>query len=108
MKSGPFNLGDPDDYRVPDRGIRPRSNAAWFATAALVVEIVAPDDETRAKVAFYAAHDVGEIVIADPMNRSLEWMAREDEMYRRVDYSTLLGVDVAEIEAAIDWPPTDD
>jgi Uma2 family endonuclease len=71
LKSGPFNLGDPDDYRVPDRGIRPRSNAAWFATAALVVEIVAPDDETRVKVAFYAAHDVGEIVIADPMNRSL-------------------------------------
>src|SRR5437588_492070 len=45
--TGPFNLGGPDDYRVPDRGYcRGRPAGTWVPTAAIVVEIVSPDDET--------------------------------------------------------------
>jgi Uma2 family endonuclease len=108
VESGPFNLGAPDDFRVPDRGIRQPSNAAWFATAALVVEIVSADDETWEKLPFYAAHDVGEVVVVDPRDRSVVWLERDGDVYRRVERSRLLGVDVAAISARVVWPPTDD
>ncbi|MDQ6727027.1 MAG: Uma2 family endonuclease [Actinomycetota bacterium] len=64
--TGPFNLGQPDDYRVPDRGYhRSRPTGTWVPTAAVVVEIVSPDDETYAKFDFYARHAVDEILVAD-------------------------------------------
>jgi len=106
--SGGFNLGEPDNYRVPDRGIhRKRSNVAWFPTAALVVEIVSPDDESWAKLPFYAAHDVDEVVIADARDQSLAWLRLDAGEYRTVERSVLLDVDVAEFATQIDWPPTD-
>jgi hypothetical protein len=38
-----FNLGEPDDYRVPDAGYhRGMPSTAYVATAAIVVEIVSP------------------------------------------------------------------
>jgi Uma2 family endonuclease len=107
VESGPFNLGDPDNFRVPDRGIRERSNAAWFATAALVLEIVSEHDESWEKLPFYATHGVDEVVIVDPRDRSAVWMEREGDGYRRVGHSALLDVDVADIVARIDWPPID-
>jgi hypothetical protein len=49
---GIFNLGEPDDYRVPDAGLlRPGEEAVYLPAAALVVEIVSPDDETWDPVA---------------------------------------------------------
>lgn len=107
--SGAFNLGEPDNFRVPDRGIhRRRSNAAWFATAAVVVEVVSPDDETWKKLPFYAAHGVDEIVIADPRDRSVVWLRLDAGQYRPVERSSLLDVAVADLAAQIDWPPADD
>jgi hypothetical protein len=43
-----FNLGESEhDFRVPDGGLhRPGASGVWHATAALVVEILSPDDET--------------------------------------------------------------
>jgi len=107
--SGPFNLGGPDNFRVPDRGIhRRRSNAAWFATAALVVEILSTDDETLEKLPFYAAHGVDEVMIVDPVARSVTWLRLSDGSYAEVDRSTLLDVEIADVAAQIDWPPLDD
>ncbi len=58
--TGPFNLGQADDYRVPDRGYhRTLPSVIWVATAAIVVEVVSPDDETWAKFEFYASHRCG-------------------------------------------------
>ena len=49
--SGPLNIGHPDDYRVPDRAVlRERQHATYVPTAAVVVEIVSPDDETFEKL----------------------------------------------------------
>jgi hypothetical protein len=49
--SGPPNIGHPDDYRVPDRAVlRERQHATYVPTAAVVVEIVSPDDETFEKL----------------------------------------------------------
>ncbi len=59
---GEFNLGDSiDDFRVPDGGLhRPGTEGVWLHTAALVVEIVSPGDESWQKLPFYAAHGVEE------------------------------------------------
>ena len=54
-----FNLGEPDDYRVPDGGLlRERLNGVRVPTAALVIEIVSPDDDTWNKMPFYARRGV--------------------------------------------------
>ena len=109
VESGPFNLGDgPKNFRVPDRGMRERADKAWFATAALVVEIVSPDDESSEKLPFYAGHHVDEIVIADPRTRTLSWLRLVDGGYRPVERSVLLDVAVADIAGQIDWPPIGD
>lgn len=103
---GPFNLGDIDDYRVPDRGLlRPGHHGVYASTAALVVEILSADDETWSKLPFYAAHHVDEVVVVDPAERTLTWMVRDGAGYRRVERSELLGVDVDALAAQIDWPP---
>ena len=65
--SGPLNIGEPGDYRVPDRAyLRDREMATFVRTAAVVVEIVSPDDETYAKFDFYAARRVEEVIVVDP------------------------------------------
>lgn len=104
--SGPFNLGELADFRVPDRGLhRDRSDATWMDTAALVVEIVSPDDGTWTKLPFYAAHGVDEVVIVDPRERRLTWMRIDGSEYRHVRHSTLLDVAVDEVADHIEWPP---
>ena len=53
-------------------------------TAAVVVEVVSPDDETYEKSGFYAAHGVDELIVADPAGRSLSedcWMLRWTSAY---------------------------
>lgn len=100
-----FNLGDPDDYRVPDRAFhRALPAAVWVATAAIVVEVVSPDDETWEKFDFYAQHHVEEICTADPTTRQLRWFVLDGGAYRGVDASPLLGVAVVDLDRQIDWP----
>ena len=42
-----FNLGEANNYRVPDGGLhRERAGRVYYTSAALVVEIVSPGDET--------------------------------------------------------------
>jgi Uma2 family endonuclease len=106
FESGPFNLGEPDNFRVPDRSLRRESRTAmWNPTAALVVEIRSPGDESWAKLPFYAAHDVDEVVIVEPESRQVTWLARSGEGYEEVDHSAVLDVAVAEVVAEITWPP---
>lgn len=103
--TGPFNLGDPDDFRVPDRGYhRSLPSAVWVPTAAIVVEVVSPDDETWLKFDFYAGRGVDEVCIADPMTRELRWFALEGGSYEEATASALLGVTVPDLTAQIDWP----
>jgi Uma2 family endonuclease len=100
-----FNLGEPDDYRVPDLGLhRESGDADWVPTAALVAEVVSPDDESWLKFGHYAAHAVDEVVIADPRQRTLAWFVLgADGTYASVERSPLLGLDVADVVAALGW-----
>lgn len=101
-----FNLGEPDDYRVPDGGYhRGVPTGTWVATAAIVVEIVSPDDETYDKFGFYAAHGVDELLIADPVKRAITiWRGASAEGYEPATASSLLNVRAADLVAAVDWP----
>ena len=106
--SGPLNIGDAGDYRVPDRALRrDAKTATWNRTAALVVEIVSPGDESWAKFGFYAEHEIDEVVIVDPGPQRVSWFARRDAGYEEVARSAVLDVDISEVVAAITWPPSE-
>jgi Uma2 family endonuclease len=100
-----FNLGVAGNYRVPDLGlVRTVGDAVWIPTAAMVVEVVSPDDESWLKFDHYAAHGVAEVLIADPRNRTLHLFVLAGDHYEPADRSTLLDVSVDELHAAIRWP----
>lgn len=104
--TGPFNLGESDNFRVPDRGLhRSLPSTTWVPTAAVVVEIVSPDDETWDKLDFYAAHAVDELLIVDGRDCSVTWLVLEDNHYVRAKASVLLGITAEALKAQIDWPP---
>jgi Uma2 family endonuclease len=103
---GEFNLGDSDhDFRVPDGGLhRPGAGGVWLHTAALVVEIVSPGDETWRKLPFYAAHEVDEVLILDPEERAIHWLGLADGEYQPVERSGVIDLGSAELAEQIDWP----
>ena len=100
-----FNLGEPGDYRVPDGGLHEqREDRVYYATAALVLEIVSPNDRTWDKLPFYAAHGVGELLIVDPQERTVQWFALAGEQYQPVEASGLIELGPDELSRRIDWP----
>jgi Uma2 family endonuclease len=101
-----FNLGENErDFRVPDGGLhRAPPTGAWYPTAALVVEIVSPHDESWEKLPFYADHDVDEVLIVDPQQRSVEWLGLIDGRYEPIARSGLIELGAGELADAIDWP----
>lgn len=100
-----FNLGESeDDFRVPDGGVhRPGAAGTWLTTAAIVVEIVSPGDETWEKLPFYAKHDVDEVLIVDPDKRSVDWLVRAGEAYKPVERSGLIELSRDGLAERIDW-----
>jgi len=103
---GPFNLGvDKDDYRVPDGGwLRGEAKGLFVPTAAVVLEVLSPDDETFAKFDFYGRHGVDEILVAHATERWVRCYAREGLTFRQVDASTVLDVSMEDLAAEVDWP----
>jgi Uma2 family endonuclease len=102
---GIFNLGEPENYRVPDGALmRLGPDELYYATAALVIEIVSPDDETYAKLPFYAAHKVDELLIVDPQERTVRWLELTGERYEPSQRSGLIDLGPDELAQRIDWP----
>ncbi len=100
-----FGLGEPADYRVPDGGLhRPGAGGVWHPTAALVVEIVSPGDDTWRKLPFYAAHHVDELLIVDPPERVVHWLGLRGEGYEPIERSALINLGAKELTDRIDWP----
>ena len=103
-----FNLGVENDHRIPDLGVhRERPTGAWVPTAALVVEIVSPGDQSWEKLPFYASHDVDEVLIVDPAKRSVDWLGLKDGDYRPIERSGLVDLGTSELVERIDWPPVE-
>jgi Uma2 family endonuclease len=105
-----FNLGASEkDFRVPDGALhRPDATGTWLPTAVLVVEIVSPGDETWEKLPFYAAHEVDEVLIVDPVERKVYWLELVNGQYREVPHSGLIDLAADELAERIDWPPIED
>jgi Uma2 family endonuclease len=102
---GIFNIGQPDDYRVPDGGLLRRGpDAVYLSTAALVVEIVSPRDESWDKLDFYASHNVEEVLIVDPQEGRVHWPGLTEGRYQPVERSGLIELGPDELAARIDWP----
>jgi len=103
---GQSNLGESEhDFRVPDGALhRPGTSGTWHPTAALVIEIVSPGDESWEKLPFYAAHDVDEVLIVNPAKRTVDWLALGDGEYRPVERSGLIELGARTLLERIDWP----
>jgi len=101
-----FNLGESEhDFRVPDGGLhRPGAAGVWLSTAAIVVEILSPGDESWQKLPFYAEHHVDEVLFVDPAERTVTWLALHDGEYKPVRRSRLLELGPAELAERLDWP----
>jgi hypothetical protein len=101
-----FNLGgSTNDFRVPNGGLhRPGAAEMWHPTAALVLEILSPGDETWEKLPFYAAHDVDEILIVDPDDQKIHWLALADGDYKPIEQSRLIELGPAQLAKLIRWP----
>lgn len=103
--SSPVNLGVQHDFRVPDRVIhRQPPTDLYVPTAALVVEVLSPDDETFEKFGFYAARRVEEILVADPATKTVRLFARVGTAYDETARSALLDVTAADLTSGVEWP----
>lgn len=103
---GQSNLGEGErNFRVPDSSLhRTGAHGTWHPTAALVIEIVSPNDESWDKLPFYADHGVDEVLIVDPQQRSVEWLGLAGSRYEPIARSALIELGADELAEAIDWP----
>ena len=98
--------GTAEDYRVPDGALlRPPvdGSTVLHKTVALAIEIVSPDDETWAKLPFYAAHGVEELLIVDPQERQVHWLSLQDGEYLAIRRSALIKLGADELSGRIEW-----
>lgn len=101
-----FNLGDSDqDYRVPDGGLlRDIEDHLFVPSAALVIEVRSPGDESWEKLPFYAAHGVDEVLIVDPQTREVHLLGLNREGgYVVIEQSALIDISAARLVAALVW-----
>ncbi len=76
----------------------------YYPTAAIVVEVASPGDESRAKPPFYFRTGVEEVLMVDPDAHTVEWLTRGAVAYEPADGSAVLGISGAELADRIDWP----
>lgn len=100
-----FNLGDSDeDYRVPDGGLaRDHIDRLFVPSAALVIEIRSPNDESWEKLPFYAAHRVDEVLILEPETRDVHWLGLQGEQYVPLESSELIDLSPDQLKAQLIW-----
>lgn len=103
---GTVGIGTEEDYRVPDLALlRPGYAPQWNRTAALIVEIVSPRDDTWEKLPFYAQHQVDEVIIAAPAEREIHWLGlNASGEYKPLERSRLLDASTTELAAQLVWP----
>jgi hypothetical protein len=68
------------------------------------MEILSPGDESLQKLPFYAAHDVDEVLLVDPAERTITWLALRDGEYEPVERSGLIDLGTSELAERLDWP----
>lgn len=105
VTSGPFNLGEPSDFRVPDGGFHcTRPGSLYVPEALIVLEVLSPDDETFRKFGFFARHGVQEVLVASPRERTVRCWVRDGDGFEESAASALLGVTTDALVDEVDWP----
>lgn len=101
-----FNLGESiDNYRIPDGGVFvPGTSGVWIHTAPMVIEIVSPGDESWEKLSYFASRGVAEVLIVDPGERRIDWLALCEDRYEPAGRSELIDFGLAELESLFTWP----
>lgn len=108
VRTAAFNLGEPGNFRVPDGGLhRALPTTVFVRTAAVVIEIESPDDETWDKLPFYASHQVDEVLIVSAESHAMTWLRLEGDGYAVAEQSELLGQESRTLGQQINWPPSD-
>lgn len=103
---GTIGIGIKDDNRIPDLTLQRPQDAEpqWQQTAALIIEIVSPNDESYDKFSFYAAHEVDEVLIVDPAKHTCDWRGLHEGEYRPIDRSAVIDLGREQLAELIDWP----
>jgi hypothetical protein len=103
-----FNLGSHKNFRVPDLGVhRRKTRDTWISTAAIVGEVVSPNDETYEKFGFYFDAGVEEILVVELASSTVteidivRWFIRTTDSFVETDSSMVLGVHASEIASFI-------
>jgi Uma2 family endonuclease len=102
-----FGLGreGKGNFRVADGGLhRTLPRGVYQSTAALVIEVVSPGDESWVKLPFYAAHEVDEVLILDPEEHAVHWLGLTDGEYRPIERSGVIDLGPVELAEQVDWP----
>ncbi len=95
---------DEHDYRVPDLVLlRPGYASQWNQTAALVVEIVSPGDKSWDKLAFYAAHQVDEVLVVDLKQQRISWLSRDGDRYQAIQRSAVIELGAGQLAERLGW-----
>jgi Uma2 family endonuclease len=92
------------DFRVPDLTIvdpRQVSDAAVEGSAEVIIEILSPNDESRAKFPFYARRRVREIWLIEPISRTIEIFALREDKYDITTRSTL-GIEIVTVDGKLE------
>lgn len=102
----PFNLGEPNDFRGPDLGLLHQDDElqVYMKTAAVVIEVLSPGDESLQKLPHYARCDVDEVWLVDPETHTVDIRGLLNGDYVGIDTSGVLPVSRQQLEAEIDWP----
>jgi Uma2 family endonuclease len=99
-----FNLGEPHNYRIPDLGVhRGSPHGVWFSTAAMVIEVRSPHDESFEKFDFYFDHGVEEVIIADLESLEVTLYCRGEGSFEATDRSKLLDLTLHDIRLGLHW-----
>ncbi|MDQ6805020.1 MAG: Uma2 family endonuclease [Actinomycetota bacterium] len=67
--------------------------------------MVSPNDESWEKLPYYAAHTVDEVLVVDPKDRSVSWLALLQGEYQPVERSSIIALGPRELSERLDWPP---
>jgi Uma2 family endonuclease len=104
--TGLFRPGVDDDWRVPDQQYARQELASARGiegAASLVVEILSPHDETYRKLDWYASVGVGEVLVIEPLSRTVELFTNRDAKMVPVEPVVIacLGIRAATVEGKL-------
>ncbi len=83
--------------------MRDRIDHLFVPSAALVIEVRSPNDESWEKLPFYADHGVDEVLILEPESHELKWLWLRDGAYVQIEQSELIDLTPDRLADQLVW-----